>query len=74
MIRELDLSKNHLKTLPKNFGALAGLKMLDLLGNNLTDLPSSFSELKNLQVIRIQHENTSIYSCKLTSFFFSKVA
>lgn len=50
MIRELDLSKNHLKSLPKNFGALSGLKMLDLLGNNLTDLPSSFADLKNLQV------------------------
>ena len=46
----LDLSKNNLKSLPKNFGAMQSLKVLDLLGNQLTNLPSSFCELKSLQV------------------------
>ena len=50
MIRELDLSKNRLTCLPKNFGQLQSLRNLDLLGNELTSLPSSFCELKNLQV------------------------
>jgi Leucine-rich repeat (LRR) protein len=49
-IRELDLSKNKLKSLPKNFGCMANLKNLDLLGNELTALPASFCELKSLQV------------------------
>lgn len=48
-LRELDLSKNHLRLLPDNFGALVNLRSLDLLGNQLKSLPSSFSELKQLQ-------------------------
>lgn len=48
-IKEIDLSKNHLKTLPDNFGSLINLKTLDLLGNNIVTLPSCFSELKSLQ-------------------------
>ena len=49
-IKEIDLSKNRLTSLPKNFGALTNLKSLDLLSNQLNELPRSFFELKSLQV------------------------
>jgi hypothetical protein len=48
-IKELDLSKNKLQSLPANFGLLVNLKSLDLLGNELVSLPISFHELRSLQ-------------------------
>jgi len=57
-IRDLDLSKNHLRSLPKNFGHMTSLKTLDLLGNQLADLPTSFVELKNLRVSPLIYAST----------------
>ena len=45
----MDLSKNHLESLPDDFGNLTRLQHLDLLQNQLTLLPVSFSQLDNLK-------------------------
>lgn len=45
----VDLSKNSLTELPKEFGELTKLKKLDLLQNNINELPTSFYKLKSLQ-------------------------
>ena len=44
----IDLSKNQLKELPSNFGALRKLQRLDLFSNNLTSLPLSLCYMKQL--------------------------
>lgn len=48
-IIKLDLSKNALTELPKDFGQLENLQHLDLLGNQLKTLPRSFHQLKKLK-------------------------
>lgn len=45
----LDLSKNALTELPKDFGQLENLQRLDLLGNQLKTLPRSFCQLRKLK-------------------------
>ena len=45
----LDLSRNQLSQLPKNFGQLVNLQKLILEGNRLTSLPLSFYHLNKLK-------------------------
>lgn len=46
---KLDLARNELRELPKNFGCLVNLKHLDLYKNKIETLPLSFANLKNLR-------------------------
>ena len=69
-IKEIDLSKNQLRSLPKNFGFLNSLKTLDLLGNKLTTLPSSFGDLKSLQVDHLElRDDMFEYFLKFSNLF-----
>ena len=45
----LDLSNNHLQSLPESFGNLISLQKLDLYSNQLSTLPLSFWHLKKLR-------------------------
>ncbi|KAK9702646.1 Leucine rich repeat [Popillia japonica] len=45
----LDLSNNHLITLPKNFSTLKFLTKLDLSKNSLKELPDNFGDLIKLK-------------------------
>ncbi|XP_044270197.1 leucine-rich repeat-containing protein 59 [Tribolium madens] len=47
----LDLSNNHLKTLPDNFTTLTHLTKLDLSKNQLTELPEEFGDLVKLKYL-----------------------
>ncbi|XP_050416983.1 leucine-rich repeat-containing protein 59 [Patella vulgata] len=51
---KIDLSKNHLASLPSNFGSLKNLQHLDLLGNQLTTLPVSFYQLLKLKWLDVK--------------------
>lgn len=46
---KIDLSKNRLTELPRDFGQLENLQHLDLLGNQLVSLPESFHRLQKLK-------------------------
>ncbi|EFA00165.1 leucine-rich repeat-containing protein 59 [Tribolium castaneum] len=47
----LDLSNNHLKTLPGNFATLTHLTKLDLSKNQLSELPEDFGDLVKLKYL-----------------------
>lgn len=47
--KELELSKNNLKSLPSTIGLLTELKSLSVYGNQLISVPSEIENLKNLK-------------------------
>lgn len=51
----MDLSHNHLTSLPENFGLLFHLKTLLLSYNRLTSLPDSFASLIKLEKLDLSH-------------------
>lgn len=53
-IVRIDLSGNHLKEIPENFGMLSKLVVLNLSNNKLTSLPESMKELKVLSNLDIR--------------------
>lgn len=53
-ITRLDLSKNQIKFLPDDFGALINLRHLDLYSNKLEHLPLSFGHLKKLKYLDLK--------------------
>jgi Sec-independent protein translocase protein TatA len=66
----LDLSNNHLKTLPANFAILTHLTKLDLSKNQLTELPENFGDLVKLKYLDLYQNNLQhlpLSFCKLKS-------
>ena len=51
----LDLSKNALTELPKEFGNLTQLKRLDLYSNQLSDIPLSCVNLRELRWLDLKN-------------------
>jgi len=54
-IVELDLSKNKIKALPEDFGALQRLQRLDLYQNQIVHIPVSFCHLKSLRWLDLKN-------------------
>jgi Leucine-rich repeat (LRR) protein len=50
----LDLSGNHLTSLPKNIAQLTSLRSLDLSDNQLTSLPLELLQLTNLKKLDLR--------------------
>jgi Leucine-rich repeat (LRR) protein len=46
----MNLSQNHLTTIPRDIGLLKHLEILNLASNKLTELPTSISELRQLKI------------------------
>ncbi|KAF5278312.1 hypothetical protein FQR65_LT03581 [Abscondita terminalis] len=64
----LDLSNNHISTLPRNFTVLVNLTKLDLSKNQLTELPDDFGQLiklKHLDLYKNQLQHLPISFSKL---------
>ncbi|KAK4877386.1 hypothetical protein RN001_009892 [Aquatica leii] len=64
----LDLSNNHISTLPRNFSILVNLTKLDLSKNEITELPENFGELhklKHLDLYRNQLQQLPLSFSKL---------
>jgi Leucine-rich repeat (LRR) protein len=50
-VQDINISENHLSTLPEEIGSLAKLESLDFSENAMKELPSTFGGLKSLKVL-----------------------
>jgi len=66
-LEKLDLSFNHLATVPAEISALVNLKELNLDGNMIVALPDEVGNLKKLKVISLRDNRL-----RVTSTIFSK--
>lgn len=55
MLQKLDLSYNHLVSLPNEFASLLNLKYLDLSNNKLESIPPSIGKLQHLEVLNLSN-------------------
>jgi len=58
-LREVDLSKNELESIPQGIGRMSGLVRLDLWGNKLTELPDSLGFCSALKELLLSMNNLS---------------
>lgn len=57
LLQKLDLSNNHLQSLPSRIGCLASVTCLILDGNQVEQLPSEVGSLKNLKVLSLKNNS-----------------
>lgn len=61
-LKQLDLSKNSLTSLPESFSNLHTLTTLNLSKNSLTRLPESFSNLRALTTLNLSENSEPVFT------------
>ena len=59
-LTKLDISRNHLTSLPSEIGGLQALQELNVASNRLTSLPAEIGRLQALQRLDVSHNNILI--------------
>lgn len=62
MLEKLDLSSNHLATLPETIASLTGLTDINLDNNGIVCLPAAMGKLKKLKVLSLKGNHLSMGS------------
>ena len=65
-LEKLDLSHNHLATVPEEISNLAKLQELLLDGNTIVSLPDSIGQLKQLKVLSLRQNQITVTSTTFT--------